>query len=200
MTITASTTRHEHPRHATPADAAQVAETLAGAFSDDPVMSWCWPDPVDRQEILPRIFRVAVDACLPSGGVYTTPGHAAAAVWLPPTAEVDDEQFASDLGTACGGDTERLYTLMELMDANHPHADAHHYLLAVGTRPGWQGLGIGSRMLRAGLAHCDRDGMPAYLEATSERNRRLYERHGFTVTQEFGLPDGPSVSCMWRPA
>jgi hypothetical protein len=29
------------------------------------------------------------------------------------------------------------------------------------------------------LARCDREGMRAYLDATSQRNRRLYERHGF---------------------
>ena len=38
----------------------------------------------------------------------------------------------------------------------------------------------------------------AYLEATSEQNRRLYERHGFVATAELRLPDGPSLWAMWR--
>jgi hypothetical protein len=29
------------------------------------------------------------------------------------------------------------------------------------------------------LERCDREGVRAYLDAASERNRRLYERHGF---------------------
>ena len=40
--------------------------------------------------------------------------------------------------------------------------------------------------------------MPAYLEATSERNKQLYLRHGFEVTGEIKLPDGPRMWPMWR--
>ena len=52
--------------------------------------------------------------------------------------------------------------------------------------------------MRAVLDTCDRDAMPAYLEATSEGNRRLYLRHGFEVTGEIQLPDGPNMWPMWR--
>ena len=45
---------------------------------------------------------------------------------------------------------------------------------------------------------CDRDRVPAYLEATSERNKQLYLRHGFEVTDEIPLPDGPNMWPMWR--
>jgi len=42
--------------------------------------------------------------------------------------------------------------------------------------------------------------VPAYLEATSPRNRALYERHGFKVTEEFTLgPGSPPLWRMWRP-
>ena len=41
--------------------------------------------------------------------------------------------------------------------------------------------------------------MPAYLEASSPRNRALYERHGFAVTEEFFLGKGsPPLWRMWR--
>lgn len=59
------------------------------------------------------------------------------------------------------------------------------------------------------LTDCDRTGMPAYLEATSERNRDLYQRHGFEVSEVVTLPDGRhSGACggrrkprpdSWRP-
>ncbi|MDP9345553.1 MAG: GNAT family N-acetyltransferase, partial [Actinomycetota bacterium] len=42
-------------------------------------------------------------------------------------------------------------------------------------------------------------GLPAYLEASSPRNRALYERHGFSVTEELKLPrNGPPLWLMWR--
>jgi hypothetical protein len=41
--------------------------------------------------------------------------------------------------------------------------------------------------------------VPAYLEASTPRNRALYERHGFTVTEEFVLGKGsPPLWRMWR--
>ena len=38
----------------------------------------------------------------------------------------------------------------------------------------------------------------AYLEATTLRNRALYERHGFECFGEIVLPDGPTLYQMWR--
>jgi hypothetical protein len=55
-------------------------------------------------------------------------------------------------------------------------------------------------MLHAALLLSDRDAMPSYLEATSEGNRRLCERHGFEVAGEIRLPGGPSLWPMWREA
>jgi hypothetical protein len=49
------------------------------------------------------------------------------------------------------------------------------------------------------LSRCDAEGVPAYLEASSPRNRALYERHGFEVTQEFRVgADAPPIWGMWR--
>lgn len=200
MTITATTVRHEHPRPATDADVTFAADSLTAAFLDDPVLSWCYPDLARRRQALPQFFRLIVDAYLPHGGIHTTPAHVAAAVWVPPSADVDEDKLGSDLGRISGGDAERLYALLELLEAHHPHDAVHEYLFVLGTRPEWQNLGIGSRMLRVVLADCDRDGMPAYLEATTVRNKRLYERHGFEVTEVLTLPNGPNIWCMWRPA
>ncbi len=52
--------------------------------------------------------------------------------------------------------------------------------------------------MRPVLNRCDHDGTPAYLEATSPRNRQLYQRLGFHVTSEIPLPDGPTMWRMWR--
>jgi hypothetical protein len=41
------------------------------------------------------------------------------------------------------------------------------------------------------LERCDRDGTPAYLEATNDRNRALSEGHGFRATGAIPVPGGP---------
>ena len=81
----------------------------------------------------------------------------------------------------------------------HPHKPPHWYLEALGTEPARHGQGLGSALLRPVLALCDRDGVGAYLESSSERNRVLYERHGFEVVETFDMPGGgPSIRRMWR--
>jgi ribosomal protein S18 acetylase RimI-like enzyme len=61
-----------------------------------------------------------------------------------------------------------------------------------------RGRGMGASLLRPVLARCDQDTIPAYLEATSPRNIRLYERHGFEIVEEVRFPKGPSYFAMVR--
>jgi predicted N-acetyltransferase YhbS len=64
--------------------------------------------------------------------------------------------------------------------------------------PERQGEGIGARLMAPGLERRDREGAAAYLEATSDRNRALYERHGFRAQGAIPLPNGPTLWRMWR--
>jgi hypothetical protein len=50
-------------------------------------------------------------------------------------------------------------------------------------------------------ARLDADGIPAYLEATSEQNRALYRRHGYAdMSPPTIAVDGDTVLYrMWRP-
>jgi GNAT superfamily N-acetyltransferase len=185
-------------RPAVATDTDTLSTTLAEAFQPDPVLSWCYPDAPERAVILPSTFRTILDAAMPHGGVETAEEGAAASIWIPPHAEIDEERLVTDLGALSGPYTERLYTLMGLLDEHHPTAQEHQYLFVLGARDAWQSRGLGSALLRSVLSGCDVDGVPAYLEATSERNRSLYERHGFEVVEVVHLPDGPPFWCMWR--
>ncbi|GGC72478.1 GNAT family N-acetyltransferase [Hoyosella rhizosphaerae] len=184
-------------RHATESDSLPLAETLAASFNADPVMSWCYPDAVRRAEILPQNFRSIVNETLPFGEIYTVADAVGGAVWIPPESVLNEELLAEEIGRISGEFAERVFTLLALMDAHHPH-EPHQYLWLLGTRPEWQSRGIGSALMQPMLDRCDQDGMPAYLEATSERNRDLYARHGFALTKTISPPDGPPLWCMWR--
>ena len=127
--------------------------------------------------------------------MYTTDDVVAGAVWVPPDAE-DDERLAPR-SVRSRASTRRPSSRSSSSWTRTPR-EPHHYLFLLGTRPGWQSRGIGSALLRPVLEMCDRDAIPAYLEATSEGNKRLYLRHGFEVTGEIQLPGGPSMWPMWR--
>jgi hypothetical protein len=51
----------------------------------------------------------------------------------------------------------------------------------------------GSALMRPTLERCDHEGIPAYLEASSERNAALYERLGFQLTTELRVADSPPL-------
>jgi GNAT superfamily N-acetyltransferase len=191
------TTALTRARPATAEDLPHLAQTLAAAFLDDPVLTWCYPDPALRSEILPRFFAVIGEVTLADGGIYTTDDVVAGAVWVHPGVDTEGDRLVSRLEEISAEYAPRLLQLLELIDGVHP-SETHHYLFVLGTRPRWQSRGIGSALMAPVLEICDQDGTPAYLEASSERNKRLYLRHGFEVTQELRLPEGPPLWCMWR--
>lgn len=83
--------------------------------------------------------------------------------------------------------------------ANHPTHAGHYYLPFIAVRPDRHGTGIGTALLRDRLSILDRQRIPSYLEASSERSARLYERLGFTrLERTTDLPGGPSLYPMWR--
>jgi GNAT superfamily N-acetyltransferase len=187
---------------ATDAELPAVAEVLAAAFAADPVASWVIPDPSRRLTVMREFFELGLaHQWRPDGLVYTTDPRVAAGIWMPPgTLDLSEDQLAQllpALEAACGPDYPALETLMEVMDAHHPRTP-HYYLAFLGTRPAWQGEGYGSALLRPGLARADAEGYPAYTEATSERNRALYERHGFAYLGPLVVPGGPTLHRMWR--
>src|SRR5688572_30290955 len=154
------------PRVATSADVRLLSKVLADAFFDDPVLRWCYPVTARRRTILPRFFDLVVRANLHHGEIYTTDDVIAGAVWLPANVD-DDQQLATALGEASGEFAGNLFDAFELMAEQHPH-EPHHYLFLLATSQQWQGCGVGSSLMRPVLDMCDRDVVPAYLEATSE--------------------------------
>lgn len=202
MTTTATpATAVDGVRHATTADAAALSQTLASAFRDDPVFHWCLPDAALRERHLTRWFGVVVDALLQHDETYCTDGAFGAALWVPPGVAALTEEQGQLLGavTAEMGETAlgRSAALSSVMEENHPH-DPHLYLWFTGVHVSRQGQGAGGRLLRSRLARADEQGLPAYLEATTERNRSLYERHGFEVTGVLTVDDAPPLWQMWR--
>jgi GNAT superfamily N-acetyltransferase len=92
----------------------------------------------------------------------------------------------------------RASRAMSALARVHPR-EPHWYLMAVGVVPEAQGQGRGRALLEPVLARCDADGVPAYLEASTADNTRLYERLGFEPRQEVEALPGVRVRPMWRP-
>ena len=139
------------------------------------------------------------------GSAYCTDDFAAAALWVPPDVHSDAEAMgALAMQAIPQRDQEKVFSFMGQMGEYHP-TETHWYLPFIAVDPMHQGKGLGSALLIHALQICDRDQLPAYLEATSPDSRRLYERHGFEALGEIqvgrltaAIPDAPKTALIRR--
>jgi len=85
-------------------------------------------------------------------------------------------------------------------DAHCARRGLHAYCVSA-KRDDHAGGGRGSALLEDIVRCCERAGVGAYLESSTERNRMLYRRFGFDVIEELNWPGGgPPFWRMLRPA
>ncbi|MEG3631029.1 GNAT family N-acetyltransferase [Streptomyces poriticola] len=189
-------------------DRDQVVRLLDGAFQHDPVSSWVFPGEEYRRATHPRLMAAFTDAVLADGRIDLTEDGSACALWLPVPAgdhgDGGDGAGPEDDGPAMvrrevDPDNERVELIGRLTAGIHPSDRAHAYLWMIGVAPERQGEGLGTTLIESALDRCDREGLPAYLEASNADSRRLYQRLGFDlVGRPLQLPDGPLMWPMWR--
>ena len=93
----------------------------------------------------------------------------------------------------------RAGRVQRAMEERHMR-EPHFYIRTVGVRAALQGQGVGSALMQPTLERADSNGLPTYIEASSERSAALYERLGFAHMGVLELPQGgPAVWPMRRP-
>ncbi|MEU5209206.1 GNAT family N-acetyltransferase [Streptomyces sp. NPDC020742] len=181
-------------------DAGVVSRLLAGAFVDDPMMRWFFPDDASRPAQLGRYFTTLFTRQYARHGVCERT-EAAAAFWVAPEGQakaVPDEETVQELQNLLGDRASLFQDAVEAA-ARHAPQEPHWYLAVVGADPAAQGRGHGAALLRSGLARADAAGLPAYLESSKPSNLPFYEYFGFTVQEELKLPGGgPALWAMRR--
>jgi GNAT superfamily N-acetyltransferase len=184
-----------------PADVARLAEVLARAFHEDPVIGWLLPDPETRPVRLRRFFAIETKRfAMAHGRVWTTADRSGAALAVAPG------RWRAPLGATLlegGAFWARLARAARMgatIEWHHGRLvrGPHHYVRDVGVVPEMQGRGLGAALLGPTLAAGDRDRIPVYLEASSERNAALYERLGFRHLRELRVGSSPPLRLMVR--
>ncbi|MFF8590936.1 GNAT family N-acetyltransferase [Streptomyces sp. NPDC015220] len=189
-----------------------IVRLLDAAFQDDPVSGWVFPGEEYRRTTHHRLMAAFTDVVLAEGRIDLTEDGAACALWLSVPADGPGTADGAE-GSGASGATDEAVRLREAVDPanprveeitrlvveSHPRDRAHEYLWMIGVAPDRQGEGLGGALVRHVLGRCDREGLPAYLEASSARSAKLYERLGFAFTgRALDLPDGPRMWPMWR--
>jgi ribosomal protein S18 acetylase RimI-like enzyme len=184
-----------------PWDLGAVTITLADAFFDDPVSSWIFDDVASRPAQLMHWWRWRLEHLPRHGLILTTPDDRSAAQWFRPDPVDDDAMagFPAMLASLVGeAEAQRKLRGLSVIAQAHPHHERHWYLATLGTRRVHQGQGSARRVVDPVLERADAEGVGVYLESSNVRNVPFYERLGFVATGRIQIPDGPSLTPMWR--
>ena len=182
-----------------PVDQEQAIAAVVAAFVADPVLRWVYPSAVAYLTHFPELVRIFSAASFATDSVVCSEGYTGTALWVAPGSPPPDEEALGALlgGTIAEERQEMAFAFLGQMEEHHP-PDPIWYLPFIGVDPSHHSRGHGTALLQAGLERADRDDLPAYLEASSPRNRSLYERHGFEVTGEIQAGDSPPLWPMLR--
>ena len=187
-------------------EAALLGEVLADAFAEDPVFAWLIPPQLRGRDSRLRTFFTSMSRgylrqgkpCYLTGDASAAALWAAPGAWTMPLSQIILEAAPSGL-VFRSRLLRALRTQLQIERLHAGQSRPHWYLGYLGTRRDRQGQGLGTQMLREVLAGLDTDGVPAYLESSSERNLPLYQRNGFRVVGELqALGHGPTIWRMWR--
>ena len=192
--------RHEVVR-AGEADIDTLAQVIAEAFFPLTVCRWLIPDGPARRAAFPAYFRLYVEHAIADGLVETTPGRDAAALWIPGDGPAEPpDGYKEQLAAITGPHLDRFLAFDQQLDRHHPAGVFHQHLAILAVRPDRQGQGTGTALLDARHADLEDQGIPAYLEASDERTRRIYLAHGYADRDggPIELAHGVRMYPMWR--
>jgi ribosomal protein S18 acetylase RimI-like enzyme len=189
-----------------PEDAAECATLIAEQLGADPVMRALVPITKDRTRRLAALHLAQLrsgpllDGTVDVARVEAGGDVVGVAVWEAPGSGRHRWPRVRQLLPAVRAvglrHLPRTAVQMSRYERHRPRRP-HWYLAEIVVGASARGLGVGSELLRHRLAQIDLEQAPAYLEATTDGSRRLYERFGF---RSLGLVPvaGPRPTAMLR--
>jgi len=168
----------------------QATETLVDAFSKDPLIEFIYPPESGKREKFSHDFsKINLRYAQPLNYTYTTPEFKGIAAWIPPDKyplnflkllQLGFYRIPLQLGL---GKTRKLLYLFSMFEKYHKQDmnQPHWYLMALGVSETYQGQGIGNLLIQPILERADKEGLPCYLETSTERAVRFYQRNGFEI-------------------
>ena len=179
-------------------DKEQVKSVLKLGFSNDDLLRWVFPSADSFLKSFDLWMEEFSKESFKNNIVFSEKNFHGTSLWHPPGFEFDDTVLHSTFESIPDNRLEDALKFFEEFSEYHPKDS--WYLAFIAVDPSKQGSGIGSFILKEALKMIDEKKERAYLEASSERNMSLYERHGFEVVSKFQFGYGPPIHTMYRKA
>jgi ribosomal protein S18 acetylase RimI-like enzyme len=191
----------EQVRTAAPEDLMVIVDTAARSLDAEAMLRWSSGE--ERfEERIRRHFTHYDGENARRGWIRLAADGAGIAVWIPPDAREEHEAIgpAPPGGKAeiLGDNAERHAAFWGWVGEHEP-VEPLLYLSHIGVVPEHQGEGLGTALMRDGLALGDHLGVPTWLETSRVNNVAYYERFGFRTVVDEDAPDGgPHIWFMRR--
>ena len=188
-------------RTATPEDLAIIVDTAARSLDAEAMLRWSFGE--ERfEERIRRHFTHYDGENARRGWIRMAADGAGIAVWIPPDAREEHEAIGPAPPGAEAeilGDNAERHAAFWGWIGEHEPPEPLLYLSHVGVVPEHQGEGLGSALMRDGLASGDHLGVPTWLETSRVENAAYYERFAFRTVVDEDAPDGgPHIWFMRR--
>lgn len=184
-------------RRASHAEAGRIGSLMTLGFADDPVCRRLYPDPEQYLTFFPEVVRLFGRVAFDHGGAHVIDGIGAA-LWIAPNAHPDGAAFVDLIERSVEAAARpEIFEVYAAMSRGHPQ-EPHWFLPLISVDPFVRGSGLGFALMEYGLAACDRDGVPAYLDSTHPRNIPFCERFGFERQSTIEIGEHPAVYPMLR--
>ena len=181
---------------ATSEDLERVKGVLKLGFASDALLRWVFPDASSFLKCFDIWMEEFSKIAFENDIVYSEKNFYGASLWHPPGAKFDNSALAPTFESIPHDRIEVVIKFFEEFEKYHPE-DAW-YLPFIAVDPAKQRQGIGSFLLKDALQMIDKKNDRAYLEASNEQNKALYERHGFVEVGRVQFEDSPPAFPMIR--
>jgi len=187
-------------------DIDQLTQMLSRAFAEDPLMKYFyWNYAKNLPKTLNLFFKTCLQIILetPEHQLLIADDYSGAAFWYPPNTYKTGlfellKWLPRIIRTIGFKGLKSMSTIMDVMDKIHPQKE-HYFLMCLAVDPPSQRKGIGSSLVAPIIEQCDREGIAAYLENSSEANLNFYKKFDFKVMEKiFVKPGTPPLIPMWR--
>ncbi|MEA5570116.1 GNAT family N-acetyltransferase [Calothrix sp. UHCC 0171] len=187
----------------------KASQVLGKAFNQDPIFAYIASEnPLEKANLIESSCQMLLRYSQCHNQIYTTTDELKGiAAWIPPGYATDNilRLFQAGIITVLFNIHIKkiLISLSMLFTAEKYHKQMmkqpHWYLMMLGVSPDFQGQGIGGMLLEPVLQQADIEGLPCYLETSTQAAVRFYQRHGFEIAWNGELaPGSPQLWIMIR--
>lgn len=186
-------------RDVSSSDKAAVNAILTVAFAQCPLLRWLYPNLERYMENIPEFVKHYCGEFYNYGsGVYYPSSRRGAVTWLPADVPQEKDSLMSFLyRSVTSSQRDEVVALFDKFAEFHPK-EPYSYLTMVGVDPMQWGRGAATTMMKYFGEKCDSARTQSYLEATSEKAVRVYQRLGWKVLDVVQVGSCPPMYPMIR--